>query len=83
MQYELMENYGVASRDEFPYGVAVDKYWKDFIDGLMAEVQFYDYEVELHTKYRLKGITSLKEAFAFMDNIVPNKNNIFLFRTHF
>lgn len=83
MQYELIEKYGVASRDEFPYGEAADKYWNDFIDGLMAEVEFYDYEVELHTKYRPKGITSPKDAFAFMEDIVPNENNIFLFRTHF
>ena len=83
MQYELMENYGTASRSEFPYGKAADKYWKEFIDGLMAEVEFYDYEVELNTKYRPKGITSPKDAFAFMDSIVPNKNNIFLFGRHF
>lgn len=53
---------------------------KNFIDGLMAEVEFYDYEVELHTKYRPKGITSPKEAFAFMENLIPNRNNAFLFR---
>lgn len=83
MQYELMEKYGVAKRDDFPYGEAADKYWKEFIDGLMAEVEFYDYEVELNTKYRPKGVTSPKEAFSFMDSIVPNKNNIFLFGKHF
>lgn len=80
MQYELMEKYGACSRDEFPYGDEADKYWHDFIDGLMAEVEFYDYEVELHTKYRPKGITSPKEAFAFMENLIPSKNNAFLFR---
>lgn len=61
----------------------VDKYWIDFVDKLMAEVEFYDYELELNTKYRPKGITIPKNAFAFMDNIVPNKNNIFLFERHF
>ena len=80
MQYELMETYGTCRRDEFPYGKEADKYWSDFIDGLMAEVEFYEYDVELHTKYRPKGITSPKEAFAFMKEIVPNKNNMFLFR---
>jgi len=48
----------------------------------MTQVEFYDYEVELNTKYRPKGITNPKEAFAFMDDIVPNKNNLFLFRKH-
>ena len=80
IQYELMENYGICSRDEFPYGEAADRYWKDFIDGLMAEVEFYDYEVELHTKYRHKGVISPNDAFAFMEDIVPNKNNLFLFK---
>lgn len=83
MQYELMENYGIASRSEFPYGEAADEYWTDFIDGLMAEVEFYDYEVELNTKYRPKGITSPKDAFAFMEDLMPNKNNLFLFKKHF
>ena len=80
MQYELMETYGKSKRNEFPYGDEADQYWKEYIDGLMAEVKFYDYEVELHTKYRPKGITHSKEAFAFMKHIVPNKNNLFLFR---
>lgn len=83
MQYKLMEKYGVAKRDDFPYGEAADKYWTDYINGLMAEVKFYDYEVELNTKYRPKDITSPKDAFAFMENIVPNKNNVFLFKKQF
>ena len=82
-QYELMEKYGTCSRNEFPYDEKTDKYWADFIDGLMAEVEFYDYELELTTKYRPKGITSRKEAFAFMEDLVPNKNNLFLFKKHF
>ena len=80
MQYELMESYGTCRRGEFPYGDKADKYWKDFINGLMAEVKYYDYEVELYTKYRPKGITSLKEAFLFMDDLILNRNNAFLFR---
>lgn len=83
MQYELMENYGTCSRGEFPYGKKADKYWNDFIDGLMAEVEFYDYELEHNTKYRPKDITSPKDAFAFMEDLVPNKNNLFLFKKLF
>ena len=81
MQYELMENYGTGSRDEFPYGEEADNYWQNFIDGLMAEAEFYDYDIELHTKYRPKGITNTKEAFAFREKIIPNRNNAFLFRS--
>lgn len=83
MQYELMEKYGTCSRDEFPYGEKADKYWNAFINGLMAEAEFYDYELERNTKYRPKGVTSPKDAFAFMEGLVPNKNNLFLFKKYF
>ena len=62
MQYELREKYSAAKREDFPYGEDGDKYWTDFIDELMAEVEFYDYELELNTKYRPKGITSPKDV---------------------
>lgn len=80
MQYELMENCGMHSRNEFPYGQEGDRYWKNFVDGLMAEVEFYDYDVEQNTKYRPKGITSPKEVFSFIDKLMPCYNNAFLFR---
>ena len=80
MQYELMEKYGKGSRSEFPYGEEAEQYWKDHIDGLMAEVQFYEYEVELNTKYRPKGITDPKDAFAFLDHLIPRWENEFMFR---
>ena len=80
IQYELMEKYGTGSRDEFPYGEERDKYWQKFIDELMAEVEFYDYELELHTKYRPKGLTRPEEAFSFIKKLIPNRNNAFLFR---
>ena len=79
LQYELIESYGTCRREEFPYGDEADKYWEDFINGLMAEVEFYDYDIELHTKYRPKGITSPGEAFAYMECLIPNRNNVFLF----
>lgn len=83
MQYELIETYGACKRTEFPYGKEAEKYWNNHINALMAEVKYYDYEVELNTKYRPKGITSHKQAFSFMKKLVPNKNNIFLFRKYF
>ena len=79
MQYELMETYGRSNRAEFPYGLEAEQYWEKYVDDLMAEAEFYDYDVELHTKYRPKGITNPKDAFAFMDELVLNRNNVFLF----
>lgn len=80
MQYEMMEQYGRCKRSDLPYGKNADKYWKKYIDDLMAEAEFYEYELERHTKYHPKGITSPQEAFAFMDKLEPNKRNIFLWR---
>lgn len=80
MQYEMIEAYGKCKRSDLPYGKAADAYWKKYIDDLMAEVKFYDYEMELHTKYREKGVTSQEEAFGFMDKLIPSKDNAFLFR---
>lgn len=80
MQLELMERYGVGKRTEFPYGIDADRYWNKFVDSLMAEAEFYDYEIELHTKYKSKDVTSPQEAFAFMENLIPNRNNLFLYK---
>jgi len=80
MQYEMMEEYGRCKRKDFPYGKEADEYWKDYVDSLMAEVKYYDYDVELHTKFIDKNVTSPEEAFAFMDKLEINKKNAFLFR---
>ena len=80
MQYEMMEKYGRCKRKDFPYGKEADEYWKDYVDSLMAEVKYYDYDVELHTKFIDKNVTSPEEAFAFMDKLEVNKKNAFLFR---
>jgi len=46
---------------------------------LMAEVEFYDYEEELHTKFVDKTITTHEMAFEHLKDLKPNKNNAFLF----
>lgn len=79
MQYELIEKYGACNRSDFPYGKQAYEYWEDFVKGLMSEAEFYDYELERHTKYRPKGIADPDEVFSFMEKLEPNKNNLFLF----
>ena len=79
MQYELIEKYGACNRSDFPYGKEADEYWDDFVKGLMSEAEFYDYELERHTKYRPKGIADPDEVFSFMEKLEPNRNNLFLF----
>ena len=80
MQYEMMEQYGQAKRTDFPYGAEADVYWKQYVDDLMAQVKYYDYDVELHTKYVDKTVTSPEEAFAFLKMLEVKKENAFLWR---
>jgi len=80
MQYEMMEQYGQAKRTDFPYGAEADAYWKQYVDDLMAQVKYYDYDVELHTKYVDKTVTSPEEAFAFLKMLEVKKENAFLLR---
>lgn len=47
----------------------------------MAEVEFYDYDVELYTKYEDKNIVLLETAFAFLRSLKINKSNLFLLRS--
>lgn len=80
MQYGLMEQYGQAKRTDFPCGEEADAYWKSYVDNLMAQVKYYDYDVELHTKYVDKNITSPQEAFAHLEYLEVKKENAFLWR---
>lgn len=80
MQYEIMEKYAHGKRSELPYGEDAIVYWKNYIDGLISEVKFYDYELELHTKYCPNDITSPEEAFSFMNTLIPSRKNAFLFK---
>ena len=78
LRYEMMEKHSKANRRDFPFGEQADKYWQEFVDDLMHEVEFYDYEDELHTKYIDKTITEPAEAFAHFATLQPNLNNAFL-----
>ena len=80
MQYEMMEQYGQAKRTDFPYRAKADAYWKQCVDELMSQVKYYDYDVELHTKYVDKTVTSPEEAFAFLKTLEVKKENAFLWR---
>lgn len=80
MQWDIMDEYAQGKRAQLPYGEEAEKYWTRYINGLMAEVKYYEYDLELHTKYHPKGIDSPQEVFAFMNKLIPSKRNAFLFR---
>lgn len=80
LQFELMEMQPVIARKELPTGKAAEAYWKEHIDRLMAEVEYYAYEEELHTKFVDKSITEPTDAFAHLKQLIPCRENAFLLR---
>lgn len=80
LKYELIEEYGQCTRTEFPNSKDAVIFWKNHVDELMAEVPFYDYELEKHTKYVEKDVTLPKDAFSFFLTMKPSMNNAFLYR---
>ncbi len=79
LRYEMLEEFSKEKRENLPFGQDATDYWKKYIDDLMAEVEFYDYEEELHTKFVDKTITTHEMAFEHLNDLKPNKNNAFLF----
>lgn len=80
LRWELMELHATGRRKDFLSGKALDTYWEKHINSLMAEVPFYDYELEKHTRYINKNECTPEDAFAFMKTLIPSKKNAFLFR---
>lgn len=80
LRWELMELHATGRRKDFLSGKALDTYWEKHINSLMAEVPFYDYELEKHTRYINKNECTPEDAFAFMKTLIPSKRNAFLFR---
>lgn len=79
LQWELMEKCQSACRKDMPSADQVDEYWENYINALMAEVKFYEYDLELHTKYVDKSVVERREAFSYLSNLKPSRNNAFLF----
>lgn len=79
LRWELMDKYAHACRADLPYGEEAARQWQSHIDGLMAEVKYYDYDVELHTKFVDKTITEPEDAFRHLDSLIPCHENAFLF----
>ena len=82
LRYELIEKYDKDERKNYPTGRDLERYWQNRIDALMAEVPYYDYELEMHTKYREKGVTLPNEAFDFFTKIKPSMATAFLYRNN-
>lgn len=79
LRWELMEKYSVAYMKDMPPAEEADTYWENYINELMAEVKYYEYETELRTKYIDKNIVEASEVFAHLSNLQPSYSNAFLF----
>lgn len=79
LRWELMDKYAHARWADLPHGEEAARQWQSHIDSLMAEVKYYDYDVELHTKYVDKAIIEPEDAFRHLDSLIPSLENAFLF----
>ena len=80
LKWELMEKYSVTKRADLLGTISPKEYWEQYIEFLISEVDFYDREVENNAHFKDKNVTDYETAFAFMENLIPNKANAFLFR---
>lgn len=79
MKWEIMETYCVTKRDELLQGLSPEKYWFDYIESMIAETAFYERDDESASLYRDKNITTPEDVFAHLDNLIPRRENAFLF----
>ena len=79
LRWELMDHYARAHRAELPSNDDAAQQWQAHIDSLMAEVKYYDYDVELHTKYVDKSVIEPEEVYIPLKRLMPCRENAFLF----
>lgn len=76
LKWEIWEKFGVTSRNNIP-----NDYLKTFLDGFEVQMNgVYSLEDIYLTRYHQK-VVSPEEAFAHLQDLIPNRNNAFLFRT--
>ena len=80
LKWEIMEKYGNTSREELLRGRAPSAYWNDHLEEYIARQKIYEREEESHAHYVDKSITEPSEAFAFLDTLIPSRENAFLFK---
>lgn len=62
-KWMLMEKASIISRKTLLGNKSQAQYWNDYIEGLIAEVAYYDRKVEDHAQYRDKGEYDSKDIF--------------------
>lgn len=79
LRWELVERYSQCKREALPTGKEAEKYWKNYVDSLMAEVEFYDYQDELSTAYMDRSITEPSQVIHDLKKVTPSHASAFLY----
>jgi|GEM_PF-2450788 hypothetical protein len=80
LKFELMDKYSRYSRkDLVRENPDLHEYWKDYIDSLIAQVDFYDHEVENKAMYKELNEQSESEVFLLIaENVKLTNDNAYV-----
>ncbi len=77
LKWEIYETQPVAKRATISANASED-YRQNFIDQAKGVFTWQDF---VNTSYRPRDITTPADAFAYLDKLIPRRQNAFLFRT--
>ena len=76
LKWEIWEKEGIGKRSDIDNG-----YSEIFLNNIMNQTSSgYTVEEIIRTRYKDKSVITPEEAFAFMEQLIPKKENAFLFR---
>lgn len=76
LKWEIWEKEGIGKRSDIDNG-----YSEMFLNSIMNQTSSgYTVEEIIRTRYKDKSVITPEEAFAFMEQLIPKKENAFLFR---
>ena len=74
LKYEIWETVP-AKRSE----IATDE-WEQYTEARFREWPYFSLDYIAGLIYKPKGVTTPKDAFAHLDNLIPSRENAFLWR---
>ncbi|MDD4809491.1 MAG: 1-acyl-sn-glycerol-3-phosphate acyltransferase [Bacilli bacterium] len=75
LKWELMEKHSHMCRSDLDNGQSLDKQWNDYINTLIAQVKYYDYNIENKAHYQDKNEVTEEEVFQVLDNVELTRDN--------
>jgi len=67
--YLMLEKYGKTTREELLGGKSYDETWHEFLEKLISEVDYYDFEIESSCDFRSKDNVRAESVFESVANI--------------